>query len=355
MSKRKFLFIDRDGTLIDEPADKQIDSLEKLTLEPNVIPSLLALIAKGYVLVMVSNQDGLGTANYPQADFFRVQEKLMDLLSSQGVQFESNHICPHWASDNCECRKPRLGLVLDYLCLEDMDRARSFVIGDRQTDLLLAKNMRIPGILYSRSKNNWQDIVSQLSFNQRRATLDRTTNETRIEVSVNLDATAPIFISTQLGFFDHMLEQLAKHAGISVHLKAASDMHVDEHHMVEDSALALGQALRNALGDKLGINRYGFLLPMDEALAQVAIDLSGRFYFDFEGRFLREKVGGLSTELVPHFFRSFADSLGASLNIKVSGENEHHMIESVFKAVGRSLRQAMSVSGTDLPSTKGVL
>lgn len=355
MSKRKFLFIDRDGTLIEEPADKQIDTLEKLVLEPNVIASMLALQAKGYVLVMVSNQDGLGSESYPQAHFERVQEKLMSLLSSQGIQFEAIHICPHRPSDNCECRKPRLGLVMDYLVLDDMDRARSFVIGDRQTDLLLAENMRLSGILYSRSDNNWQDIVSQLSDNQRLATLKRVTNETTIEVTVDLDASSPIHINTQLGFFDHMLEQLAKHAGISLRLKAAGDMHVDEHHMVEDSALVLGEAIRNALGDKCGINRYGFLLPMDEALATVAIDLSGRSYFVFEGRFSREKVGGLSTELVPHFFRSFADSLGASLNMKVSGENEHHMIESLFKAIGRALRQAIAVSGSDLPSTKGVL
>jgi imidazoleglycerol-phosphate dehydratase/histidinol-phosphatase len=355
MSKRKFLFIDRDGTLIHEPADKQIDTLEKLALEPHVIPSLLALQAKGYVLVMVSNQDGLGTENYIQEDFECVQDKLMNLLSSQGIQFEAIKICPHWVSDNCDCRKPRLGLVMDYLGLEDIDRARSCVIGDRQTDLLLAENMRLPGILYSRATNNWQDIVMKLSDSQRRTTLQRKTNETMIGVSVDLDATSPVAINTQLGFFDHMLEQLTKHAGISVRLDASSDMHVDEHHLVEDSALVLGQAIRNALGDKLGINRYGFLLPMDESLAQVAIDLSGRSYFVFEGRFLREKVGELSTELVPHFFRSFADSLGASLNIKVSGENEHHMIESLFKAVGRALRQAIAASGNDLPSTKGVL
>jgi len=355
MSKRKFLFIDRDGTLIEEPADKQIDTLDKLVLEPNVIASMLALQAKGYVLVMVSNQDGLGSESYAQESFDLVQEKLMGLLSSQGIQFEAILICPHMPADNCECRKPRLGLVLNYLSLEDIDRARSFVIGDRQTDLLLAENMRLPGILYSRASNNWQDIVMKLSDNQRRVTLQRETNETTIKVAVDLDVSSPISINTQLGFFDHMLEQLAKHAGISVRLEAVGDMHVDEHHLVEDSALVLGQAIRNALGDKLGINRYGFLLPMDEALAQVAIDLSGRPYFVFEGRFVREKVGELSTELVPHFFRSFAESLGASLNIKVSGENEHHMIESLFKAVGRALRQAIAVSGNDLPSTKGVL
>lgn len=355
MSKRKFLFIDRDGTLIDEPADKQIDTLEKLALEPNVIPALLALQAKGYVLVMVSNQDGLGSESYAQESFDLVQEKLMSFLSSQGIQFEAIYICPHWSADNCECRKPRLGMVLDYMSLEDIDRVRSFVIGDRQTDLLLAENMRIPGILYSRVSNNWQDIVMKLSDNQRRVTLQRETNETTIKVAVDLDVSSPISINTQLGFFDHMLEQLAKHAGISVRLEAVGDMHVDEHHLVEDSALVLGQAIRNALGDKLGINRYGFLLPMDEALAQVAIDLSGRPYFVFEGRFVREKVGELSTELVSHFFRSFAESLGASLNIKVSGENEHHMIESLFKAVGRALRQAIAGSGNDLPSTKGVL
>lgn len=355
MLKRKFIFIDRDGTLIDEPADKQIDSLEKLELEPNVIPSLLALQAKGYVLVMVSNQDGLGSKHYPQEQFDRVQEKLMQLFYSQGITFEAIRICPHWASDQCECRKPRLGLVLDYLSLEDMDRTRSVVIGDRQTDLQLADNMRLPGILYSRTTNNWSQIVSQLSLNTRCSTVRRVTNETTIDVAVDLDSTSPVVISTTIGFFDHMLEQLAKHAGISVCLNAVGDAHVDEHHIVEDSALVLGQALRDALGDKLGIHRYGFLLPMDEALAQVAIDLSGRAYSVFEGQFLREKVGDLPTELIPHFFRSLSDSLGAAIHIKVSGDNAHHMIESIFKAVGRALKQAITRSGHEIPSTKGLL
>lgn len=353
MSKRKFLFIDRDGTLIKEPANKQIDTLDKLELEPDVIPALLALQAKGYVLVMVSNQDGLGSDSYPQTQFEVVQEKLIHLLASQGIKFEAIHICPHWQSDNCECRKPRLGLVLDYLTYEKIDKANSFVIGDRQTDLLLAKNMRLPGILYSH--NMWKEIASQLSFNQRRATLQRVTHETTINVSIRLDEPSPIYISTQLGFFDHMLEQLAKHAGISLHLQAKGDLHIDEHHIVEDSALVLGKALRRALGDKLGINRYGFLLPMDEALAQVAIDLSGRAYFVFEGQFLREKVGDLPTELVPHFFRSFAENLGAAIHISVKGENTHHMIESIFKAVGRVIKQAIFQCGNELPSTKGVL
>lgn len=355
MSKRKFLFIDRDGTLIDEPLDKQIDTLEKLVLEPHVIPALLALIAKGYVLVMVSNQDALGSDNYPQAHFERVQEKLMSVLNSQGITFEAVLICPHVEAENCECRKPRLGLVLDYVSLDDMDRARSAVIGDRPTDLMLADNMRLPGILYSRSKNGWQDIVSQLSFNQRRATVRRVTNETTIEVRVDLDAKSGIQVSTQLGFFDHMLEQLAKHAGISMRLEGQGDLHIDEHHMVEDAALVLGQALKEALGDKCGIQRYGFLLPMDEVLAQVAIDLSGRAYCVFEGRFMREKVGELSTELVPHFFRSLSESLGAAIHISVRGENTHHMIESVFKAFGRALRQAIAECEDGIPSTKGVL
>lgn len=355
MFKRKFLFIDRDGTLIREPKSKQIDRLEQLELEPNVIPALLALQAKGYRLVMVSNQDGLGSDTYPYANFNLIQEKLMSLLDSQGISFEAVLICPHWESDYCECRKPRLGLVLDYLSLEDMDRTGSFVIGDRETDLLLAKNMRLQGLLYSRLNNDWKAIVSQLSINQRQATLQRETKETQIKVTVNLDEILPISIDTQLGFFDHLLEQLAKHAGISVGLEAKGDLQVDEHHLVEDSALALGQALRNALGNKFGIERYGFVLPMDEALAEVALDLSGRPYLVFDGEFSREKVGELPTELVSHFFKSLSESLGAAIHIKIRGENAHHMIESVFKAFGRALKQAILERGSDIPSTKGVL
>lgn len=355
MSKRKFLFLDRDGTLIDEPEDKQIDTLEKLKLEPGVIPALLALKARGYAFVMVTNQDGLGTPGYPQASFDSVQQKLIELLASQGITFEAVMICPHRDADLCQCRKPQLGLVLDYLALPELDRERSYVIGDRETDCILADRMRLPGLLYHRERNNWPAIVAQLQESPRRGCVSRRTKETEIKAIVDLDNAAPVSIKTSLGFFDHMLEQFAHHAGLSLQIEAQGDVHVDEHHLVEDTAIVLGQALYEALGDRWGVQRYGFLLPMDEACAEVALDLSGRPYFVFDGKFSREKVGELPTELVPHFFRSFAEKLRATLHIKMRGENDHHQIESLFKGVGRAFRQAKKIEGTVLPSTKGVL
>ena len=358
MSANKILFLDRDGTIIIEPPDQQIDSLQKLALVPGVIPALLKLIDAGFKFVLISNQDGLGTASFPEPTFREPQDFLRTLLASQGITFEAEFFCPHFSKDNCECRKPKLGLLKDYLNTTSIDRAASAVIGDRETDLQLAQNIGIRGI---RVKTNgsegltWDEIVAQLAQTQRTAVVNRKTKETDIEVKVNLDRESPIHIATGLGFFDHMLEQIARHGGFSLELTCKGDLHIDEHHTVEDCALALGQALRIALGDKRGIHRYGFLLPMDEALAQVAIDLSGRPYFVFEGRFGRDSVGQLPTELVPHFFRSLAETLGAAINIRVSGENTHHMIEACFKGVGRSLRQAIRITDRELPSTKGML
>lgn len=353
MAKRKILFIDRDGTLITEPPDEQIDSVEKFALQPNVISALLQLQQAGYELVMVTNQDGLGSEKYPTEKFDTIQKLLLDIFKSQNIYFKDILICPHFSQENCECRKPKLGLLIDYLRNEKIDFANSYVIGDRQTDIDLAKNLGAMPIHFG--KKDWFMIVSELIHKPRQAKIARVTKETNIEIIVNLDQTEPLKIATGLGFFDHMLEQLAKHGGFSLQLTAKGDLHIDEHHTVEDTGLALGQALRQALGDKLGIARYGFLLPMDEALAQVALDLSGRSYFQFEGKLLREKVGDLPCELVPHFFRSLAESLGATLNIKVEGENEHHKIESMFKGVGRTLRMAVKREGHDLPTTKGLL
>jgi imidazoleglycerol-phosphate dehydratase/histidinol-phosphatase len=355
MSKRKILFIDRDGTLIDEPMDKQIDSLEKLILEPNVIPALLRLKALGYEFVMVSNQDGLGSNHYPQAHFDAVQNKLLGLLTSQGIHFSDLLICPHWAADQCECRKPRLGLVLDYLNLPHLDRTRSYVIGDRQSDCLLADNMRLKSFLYHRETFNWDHIVAHIEEKNRKACVARTTKETEIQITVDLDKTQPIDIQTGLGFFDHMLEQIALHAGISLHINATGDLNVDEHHLVEDTAIVLGQALLEALGDKCGIGRYGFLLAMDEAKAEVILDLCGRPYFVFNGCFAQASVGALSTEMVPHFFRSLAFELKATLHLSMQGQNAHHQVESLFKGFGRALRSAIQRQGTELASTKGVL
>lgn len=356
MSGKKVLFIDRDGTLIVEPPDQQIDSLQKLALMPDVIPALLQLRDAGYTFVMVSNQDGLGTASFPEPSFKEPHEFLRVLLASQGITFEREFICPHFEEDGCSCRKPKTGLLDEYLRTETIDKSASYVIGDRATDLELARNIGVRGLQLGGPEGlTWREIAARLARPQRVARVTRTTKETDITIAVDLDRESPIRVSTGIGFFDHMLEQIAKHGGFSLELTCKGDLHIDEHHTVEDCALALGEALKQALGDKRGIQRYGFLLPMDESLAQVAIDLGGRPYSVFEGKFGRDQVGQLPTELVPHFFRSLAESLGAAINIRVTGENTHHMIEACFKGLGRTLRQAIQICGTELPSTKGVL
>lgn len=357
---RRVLFIDRDGTLIREPEDKQIDSLTKLALMPHVIPALLELGQAGFRLVMISNQDGLGTESFPREDFEAPHNAMLELFTSQGVLFDDIHICPHFDEDRCECRKPRLGLVKDYLRDRTVDLERSHVIGDRDSDMELARRMGVGAVqITSPEFPDWRAIAQALIRAPRRASVRRQTRETTIDIAVDLDgpgsAEAAGTIATGIGFFDHMLEQLAKHSGIAMTIAVQGDLHIDEHHTVEDTALALGQALRQALGDKIGIARYGFVLPMDEAQARVAIDLSARPYLVFEGAFGRETVGGLPTELVPHFFRSLADSLGATLHVHVTGDNAHHMIEGIFKAVARSLGQAVARTGDGLPSTKGTL
>jgi imidazoleglycerol-phosphate dehydratase/histidinol-phosphatase len=358
MSGTKVLFIDRDGTLIEEPADQQIDSLEKLRLVEGVIPALLRLQAAGYTLVMVSNQDGRGTPSFPEESFSKPHAAMNAILNSQGIRFAAEFICPHFARDNCDCRKPKTGLLKQFMATTPVELANSYVIGDRDTDMELAKNLGVGGIRAKTPTSDgstWPTIAAQLANPSRVATIARKTKETDISVDVNLDREGPIRITTGLGFFDHMIEQIAKHGGFSLTLTCKGDLQIDEHHTVEDCAIALGAALKEALGDKRGIARFGFLLPMDETLAQIAIDLSGRGYFVFEGKFNREFVGQLPTELVPHFFRSLAESLGAAINIKVIGENTHHMVEACFKGVGRTLRQAFRIEGVELPSSKGVL
>jgi imidazoleglycerol-phosphate dehydratase/histidinol-phosphatase len=352
----KVLFVDRDGTLIEEPPDEQVDSLEKVRFMPGVFAALAQLTRSGYRLVMVTNQDGLGTASFPQASFDLPQKFVLDSFASQGIHFDAVCICPHRPADNCDCRKPKPGMVADYLRTHTIDAARSAVIGDRDTDLTFAANLDVRGLRVRKDgtpAETWPALTSELLA--RRAVVERRTKETEIRISIDLDAEGPIRISTGIGFFDHMLEQLAKHGGFALDLQCKGDLHIDEHHTVEDCALALGAALRSALGDKLGIARYGFLLPMDEARVQVAIDLSGRPYAVFEGKFGRTEVGGLATELVPHFFRSLAETLGAALHVSVSGENTHHMVEACFKGTGRALRQAIRREGSELPSTKGLL
>ena len=354
----KVLFIDRDGTLIEEPDDKQVDALHKVRLVAGVIPALLELAGAGYRFVMVSNQDGLGTDSYPEEDFRVCHEHVLAIFNSQSIEFDEVFICPHFDSDGCECRKPRTGLLTRYLAANDIDVARSAVIGDRDTDVEFGERIGVRSFRIGANgphESTWPGIVDALLHADRVAVIERKTKETTIRAEVNLDVGEQITVATGIGFFDHMLEQIAKHGGFGLDLNCAGDLHIDEHHTVEDTAIVLGAALREALGDKRGIGRYGFLLPMDESEAQVAIDLSGRGNFVFVADFPRDSVGELSTEMVEHFFRSLAESLAAAIHIKVEGENTHHMVEACFKAVGRSLRQAMRAEGGELPTTKGTL
>jgi len=350
------LFVDRDGTLIEEPSDNQIDALDKIRFMPGVFAALAQLQRRGFRLAMITNQDGLGTQSFPHRAFEESHEFILSAFESQGIVFDAVFICPHLPADGCECRKPKIGLVRDYVRDADVDLAASAVIGDRETDLEFARNLGVRGLRVLRNGSDaetWPAIVSALTA--RNSSVERRTKETNISVRVGLDATTPIQVSTGIGFFDHMLEQLAKHGGFALELTCNGDLQIDEHHTVEDCALAVGEALRRALGTKVGIARYGFLLPMDEAEAKVAIDLSGRAFAQFEGRFGREQVGGLPTELVPHFFHSLAESLGAAVHVSVTGDNTHHMIEACFKGVGRALRQAFRRESNELPTTKGVL
>jgi imidazoleglycerol-phosphate dehydratase / histidinol-phosphatase len=358
MSARRILFLDRDGTLNEEVSDEQVDSLAKVRLMPGVVPALLELKHAGFSFVVVTNQDGLGTPSFPREAFDQAHRFILDLFSSQGIDFEAVLVCPHFKRENCACRKPQLGMLQSWLETNDFDRQRSFMIGDRDTDMEFAANLGVAGIkirLDGDASETWPAIAARILGHARRAQVRRTTKETEVIVDVDLSREGPSSIATGIGFFDHMLEQIAKHGGFALNLKCSGDLHIDEHHTIEDCALALGAALREALGDKRGIARYGFLLPMDEAEAEVALDLSGRPFFVWQGNFNRERVGELPTELVPHFFRSLAESLGAALHLKVRGENSHHMIESCFKGVGRSLRQAIRFESTELPSTKGML
>ena len=352
---RKMLFVDRDGCLIEEPADEQIDSYEKLALLPGVIAALQRCVAAGYELVMVTNQDGLGTDSFPEAHFTGPHELLMRILSSQGIRFREVLIDRSFPRDGLDTRKPGVGMLRHYLADDSWSRGLSAMVGDRQTDLQFAANMGVRGFLVGPKGQSWEEIAHQLLDAPRTATVVRNTKETRITVSVDLDRVAEPKARTGLGFFDHMLEQIGKHGGFALELECDGDTHIDEHHTIEDCALALGQALRQALGDKRGIGRYGFVLPMDESEASAALDLSGRPYFVFDGNFPRERVGEVPTELVPHFFRSLCETLGANLHLGVYGENAHHMVEACFKAVARALRDAIRREGSELPSTKGAL
>ena len=353
------LFVDRDGTLIAEPDDFQIDAYEKLRFVESVIPALLRLRDAGWQFVMVTNQDGLGTEAFPQATFDGPHALMLQVFASQGIFFREVLIDTSFERDNSPMRKPNTGLVTHLLKDRGIDWTRSAMVGDRDTDIAFAHNLGIRGFKLRSPQFGdgvaWADIAHALVDAPRTATVRRKTNETDIEVTVDLDATSKPEIASGLGFFDHMLEQLGTQGGFGLRLRCAGDLHIDEHHTVEDCALALGQAFREALGNKRGIARYGFVLPMDEAQASATLDLSGRPYFAFEGTFAREQVGDLPTELVPHFFHSLCQSAGITLHLAVRGDNAHHQVEACFKAVARALRIALRREGDALPSSKGVL
>lgn len=364
---KKVLFIDRDGTIIKEPEeDLQVDSLEKLEFIPGAISHLKKIKEElDYLFVMVTNQDGLGTDSFPEESFWPAHNKMLRTLEGEGVVFDEIHIDKSFEEEKLPTRKPRTGLLTHFLQgnynLED-----SYVIGDRLTDITLAKNLGSKSIFLgvkdendaSYTAKNWNDIYSFLRLPDRIGKVTRKTNETDINVVANLDGNGKTEIDTGLGFFDHMLDQIGRHAGIDLKIQVKGDLHVDEHHTVEDTAIALGEAFLQALGDKKGITRYGFLLPMDDSLAQVALDFGGRPWLVWDANFKREKVGDLPTEMFYHFFKSFSDASKCNLNIKVEGDNEHHKIEAIFKALAKSIKIAVKRNEDELnklPSTKGLL
>jgi imidazoleglycerol-phosphate dehydratase / histidinol-phosphatase len=368
---KRVLFIDRDGTLVIEPADNfQVDSLEKLEFYPGVF-QYLARIANemDYVFVMVSNQDGLGTESFPEETFLPAQNKLIKALENEGIRFEDILIDRSFPDDNAPTRKPRTGMLKKYMS-GDFDLGNSFVIGDRLTDLQLAQNLGAKGILLSEDIEtgpasealalqtvSWKKIYEFLKLGGRSALVERHTSETRIKIAINLDGQGKAEISTGLGFFDHMLEQISRHALIDLSIHTEGDIHIDEHHTIEDTAIALGEAFYKALGNKAGIERYGYCLPMDDCLAQVALDFGGRAWLVWDAVFKREKIGEMPTEMFMHFFKSFSDAAKCNLNIRAEGNNEHHKIEAVFKAFARSIKMAIRRDAEKmiLPSTKGVL
>ena len=373
---KKVLFIDRDGTIIVEPpTDFQVDSLEKLEFLPKAISNLRKIAEEtDYELVMVTNQDGLGTSSFPEDTFWPAQNKMLQTLKGENIDFAAIHVDRSFPEDNLPTRKPGIGLLTSYFS-EEYDLANSYVIGDRLTDVQLAVNLGSKAILIGSElakdgvsdemktavsfiSTDWDAIYEHLKLPSRTASVQRNTKETQISIDLNLDGSGRSDIHTGLGFFDHMLDQLARHSGADLTIHVEGDLHIDEHHTIEDTALALGEAYRIAIGDKRGISRYGFLLPMDEALAQVAIDFSGRPWIVWDAEFKREKIGEMPTEMFFHFFKSFSDTSLSNLNIKVEGQNEHHKIESIFKGFAKAIKMAVrrDLKALDfMPSTKGVL
>lgn len=370
---KKVLFIDRDGTLIIEPQDQQIDSLEKLEFLPGVFAALNSIASStDYEFVMVTNQDGLGTESFPEETFWPAHNKMLQAFSNEGIQFTNICIDRSFAHENKPTRKPGIGMLTQYLGGE-YDLKNSYVIGDRVTDVELARNLGARAILINDGSlaqkvtnsgledccplitNDWKAIADFLKSPVRTATVVRRTKETDIAIEINLDGTGKSTINTGIAFFDHMLDQLSRHGNIDLRIDVKGDLHIDEHHTIEDTGLALGDCFLKALGDKRGIERYGFCLPMDDCLAQVAIDFGGRPWIVWEAEFKREKIGEMPTEMFFHFFKSFTDTAKCNLNVKAEGTNEHHKIEAIFKALAKAVKMAVKKEGNQLPSTKGVL
>ena len=355
---KRLLFIDRDGTLIKEPADEQIDSFEKLEFVEGVFRNL-GFIRKNldFEFVMVSNQDGLGTDSFPEDTFWPVHNFILQTLKGEGIEFDNILIDRHFPEDNHPCRKPGTGMLTEYINNPEYDLANSYVIGDRETDAQLAENLGCKALILGKDDITWEKIAEILFAGERTAEITRTTHETDITVRINLDGTGKCDIQTGLGFFDHMLEQIGRHGMMDLYVRCNGDLHVDEHHSIEDTGIVLGECLLKALGDKRGIERYGYTLPMDDCLCQVALDFGGRPWLVWDAEFHREKVGEMPTEMFLHFFKSVSDAAKMNLNIKAEGENEHHKIEGIFKAFARSIRMAVKrdIYHYQLPSTKGAL
>ncbi len=371
---KKVLFIDRDGTLIIEPpTDFQIDTLEKLEFYPMVFQYLSKIVKElDFELVMVTNQDGLGTSSFPEEHFWPPHNKMIQAFVNEGIEFSSVYIDKSFPTDNAPTRKPKTGMLTKYI-EGDYDLEHSYVIGDRLSDIQLAENLGASGILIQAKNDlriieglnkvcvlitqNWSEIYTFLKFEKRSAFLNRITSETNISIELLLDGSGYSKISTGLGFFDHMLEQISKHAGLDLTINVNGDLQVDEHHTIEDTALALGETLAKALGNKSNIERYGFCLPMDDCLAQVALDFGGRPWLVWEATFKREKIGDMPTEMFLHFFKSFSDAAKCNLNIKAEGTNEHHKIEAIFKAFAKAIKIAVrrDERNVKMPSTKGII
>lgn len=356
--KQKILFIDRDGTLIEEPADEQIDAFEKLKFTEGVFRNLSFIRQHlDFRFVMVSNQDGLGTDSFPEETFWPVHNFVLQTLKGEGIEFDEQLIDRHFPEDNSPMRKPGIGMLTHYMNNADYDLAGSYVIGDRETDRQLAANLGCKSLILGKDGMTWDKIAEILFAGERMAEVVRKTKETDIYIKVALDGTGKCDIQTGLGFFDHMLEQIGKHGMMDLTIHTKGDLHVDEHHTIEDTALALGECLLKALGDKRGIERYGYCLPMDDCLCNVALDFGGRPWLVWDAEFQRERIGEMPTEMFLHFFKSLSDAAKMNLNIKAEGKNEHHKIEGIFKALARALKMAVKrdIYHYELPSTKGAL